>query len=65
MKIMHEETIYNLHFSIIVLQKQIALSDEDILSWNNELDVKTQRNMWKKSIAKKEKILKNLKKGCE
>ena len=41
MKIMHEETIYNLHFSIIVLQKQIALSDEDILSWNNELDVKT------------------------
>ena len=42
-KITNKEAINNLHFSIIVLKKQIA--------------------MWKKSIAKKEKILKNLKGG--
>jgi len=60
--ITNEEAIKDLEELIQTLNEQIAESDEELKSWGDDMTPSQQRNKWRKSIAKKQQIIENLKK---
>ena len=57
-----EEAIKDLEELIQTLNEQINESDEELKLWDDDLTPTQLRNEWRKSIAKKQLIIENLKK---